>query len=280
MKTNYEKIYTEQDVPAMIKVLDKRDLQNIETPVEIAPHWHRSLELTFVRKGEVNLWINNHKQVIKEGEFILVNSGQIHKLDAQYPEECETIIVIISYQFLKKNFPDMEHLFFDINRTDEQKDRLRELYETFRTLDYHPNPYQSFMTTACIYEILYILMNHYQDIDGRNQTQMSLKKHEVLDFIEDHYQEDLSLHYIAQHFYMSEEHFSRAFHDFCGINFKAYLTNYRLYCSFRDVVGSEKSMQDIAFEHGFSNVKAFITAFKKSYHLTPYQYRKQQMHKK
>lgn len=73
---------------------------------------------------------------------------------------------------------------------------------------------------------------------------------------------------------MSEEHFSRVFREYFGTNFKTYLTNYRLYCSYQDVVESSKSMQNIAFDYGFSNVKSFISAFKDSYSMTPYQYRK------
>lgn len=274
MKTNYEKIFAQEDIPAMIKVLDQRELKDISVPIEIAPHWHRSLELTYVRKGEVNLWINNHQQIIKEKEFILVNSGQIHRLTTQDPQNCETVIVIISYQFLKENCPNIENVYFNINKTDEHKEHLREIYENLRMLDLHPSPYNYLMSTAYIYEILYILLNDYQEAVDVKHYQMSLKKHDILDYIEDHYQEELSLKNISETFYMSEEHFSRTFHEYFGINFKTYLTKYRLYCSFQDVAQSDKNIQDIAFEHGFSNVKAFITTFKKNYGLTPYQFRK------
>lgn len=274
MKTNYEKIFAQEDIPAMIKALDQRDLEGITVPIEVAPHWHRSLELTYVRKGEVNLWINNHHQVIKENDFILVNSGQIHRLSTQDPQKCETIIVIISYQFLKKNCPDIDNICFCIEKTSEQKNRLREIYEDLRRLELHPRPSDHLLKTAYIYEILYILLNFYQESINVKHYQMSLKKHEILDYIEEHYQEELSLKNIADIFYMSEEHFSRTFHEYFGINFKTYLTNYRLYCSYQDVAQSDKNIQDIAFEHGFSNVKAFITAFKKNYGLTPYQFRK------
>ena len=62
---------------------------------------------------------------------------------------------------------------------------------------------------------------------------------------------------------MSEEHFSRSFQKIFGINFKKYLTEYRLFQSYNDVVYSNLTIQSIALRHGFSNTKSFITEFKK-----------------
>lgn len=100
------------------------------------------------------------------------------------------------------------------------------------------------------------------------------RQHRIIDYIENHYKEDLCLSSLAEVCHMNEEYFCRLFKKTFGINFKAYLTNYRLYRSFDDVVNSDKNVQDIALEYGFSSVKSFISAFKKSYNMTPYQYRK------
>ena len=55
---------------------------------------------------------------------------------------------------------------------------------------------------------------------------------------------------------------------------KKYLTEYRLFQSYNDVVYSNLTIQSIALRHGFSNTKSFITEFKKVYKITPHQYRK------
>lgn len=54
---------------------------------------------------------------------------------------------------------------------------------------------------------------------------------------------------------------SRLFKQLFGINFKTYLTQFRIQACLIDVLYSHKSMQDISKEYGFSNVKAFISAF-------------------
>ena len=76
-KVSYEKVDITQDLNAVIKYIDKENIK--ENPFRIKqsyipPHWHRSIEFSLVCKGEVDLWINNHKNTLKEGDFIFINS--------------------------------------------------------------------------------------------------------------------------------------------------------------------------------------------------------------
>lgn len=107
-------------------------------------------------------------------------------------------------------------------------------------------------------------MRYFIDDEISNEVDnFKLQRHFILDYIEDHYQENLSLKNLASIFHMSEEHFSRSFQKIFGINFKKYLTEYRLFQSYNDVVYSNLTIQSIALRHGFSNTKSFITEFKK-----------------
>lgn len=278
MDCGYEKIVNGNHIPAMIKLFNDECLDELPNSFEIPSHWHRSLEFSYVRKGEVHLMINNHQKVVKEKEFILVNSSQIHQLSSPDPIECEVVICVISYQFLKTLCPEIENLYFDIDQSSEKKQRLQDIYEHFRMMELEPQDYDYVITTAYLYEIIYTLLKYYQgNIDEK--VSLNLKRHKILDYIEEHYSENLSLKTISEAWYMSEGHFSRTFHNYFGINFKTYLTNYCIYCSYNDVAESEKRIEDIAYEHGFPNVKAFINAFKKSYGMTPYQFRIQHQKK-
>lgn len=280
-KYTYEKVKMIPGLNAFIKYLDEENIKKYGFQIKqnyIPPHWHRSIEFSLVCKGEVNLWINNHKNIIKEGEFIFVNSGQVHKLDSPNPDECEVLLVILSYDFLKNVLPDIDNLYFDIQKESPKKKRIYEIYEFFKTFSNEAKENDELLVNAYVYELLYILLSEFQvDLSGNDKKYMITKKrqHKILDYIEENYKEDLNLTLLADLFHMSEEHFSRLFKEYFGTNFKTYLTNYRLYCCYHDVVDSTKSMQDIALGYGFSSVKAFISSFKDSYSMTPYQYRKE-----
>ncbi|MEC5267498.1 helix-turn-helix transcriptional regulator, partial [Bacillus mycoides] len=86
--------------------------------------------------------------------------------------------------------------------------------------------------------------------------------------------EEVKLTDVDNHFFVSEEHFSRMFKKSFGSNFTTFLTRYRLYKAYEDIINSTNSIQDIAVKHGFSNVKSFISQFKEKYGYTPLQYRK------
>lgn len=277
-KASYEKVNTVQALHANIIYLNEEMLANSEQVMKhqhIPAHWHRSIECSLVCKGDVALWINNHKEIIQEGEFIFVNSGQILKIARANSEHVEVLLVILPYEILKKDIPDIDTILFDIHKDIPQKQRIKEIYKAFIEHAKNPKQYEELMINAYVYELLYVLSLYFQVDEHKDNGIAKKQQHRILDYIEDNYKEELSLSSLANICHMSEEHFSRTFHENFGMNFKTYLTNYRLYCSHSDIMESDKSIQHVALDNGFSSVKSFIYAFKEGYGMTPYQYRKQ-----
>lgn len=280
MASNYEKINTDENIPALIKYLSKETMLKrgyfTEEPY-IPPHWHRSVELSLVEKGEVYLWVNGEKQIIREHEFILVNSGFVHELTKSKEKETSVILVILPYEFLKSCIPNLDHLSFDLSRSPQQVLRLYEIYESFKAYDIDPQPFDSIRITSLLYELVYLLARYFAIQDSETQKKykkIHSRQRAILDYIEEHYFEDITLDTMSKQFHMSMEHFSRSFYKDFGVHFKAYLDSYRVYQAYQDVVYSGQTMQQIALHHGFSNVKSFINQFKATYAMTPFQYRK------
>lgn len=49
-----------------------------------------------------------------------------------------------------------------------------------------------------------------------------------------------------------------------------------MYRAIDDLVGTDKTLQEISHAHGFANSKSFINRFRSIYHLTPKQFRQQE----
>lgn len=280
MKTGYERIKTNKDIPAMIAYLDRSVLNDeleMYQPVYVPPHWHRSIELSLVLKGKVELWADEELQIINEGEFLLVNSGVVHHLKEGNAEDTALMMVIISYEFLRRVYPDIDNVYFKINTEAEELNHIKEIYKELIKYTKNPQPLDYIRINGYLYEILYYLVTKCivkKEDERQNIQQMNQIQKQILNYVDDHYCEEITLKLMADTFGMSEEHFSRMFHKYFGISFKYYLDKYRLYQSFFDIIQSEKPIQQIALEHGFANVKSFINLFKKEYNVTPYQYRK------
>ena len=71
----------------------------------------------------------------------------------------------------------------------------------------------------------------------------------------------------------SESHFMKLFKELTGMSFNAYLVNYRLELSAKQLIETNQKIIDIATNCGFNNHSYFTRAFLKKYGLTPAKYR-------
>lgn len=92
-------------------------------------------------------------------------------------------------------------------------------------------------------------------------------------YIEEHYAEELTLAVLADHVHVNPYYFSAFFKKYAGKNFKAYVNGIRLRHAITLLVSTNKKILEIALEVGFSDTRAFSSAFQKVYHETPNAYR-------
>ena len=106
---------------------------------------------------------------------------------------------------------------------------------------------------------------------GRNENKPVL---EAKKYIDEHYQENLSLDILADLIHMNAYYFSSYFKKNTGMNFKEYLNEVRLKYAVSLLISSDKNVSEIAGEVGFCDVRSFTKAFHKKYDDTPGNYKK------
>lgn len=273
---DYERVNLNENLPAMITYVDEKILEAAQIH-SISTHWHRSIEMSFVEVGEVFLCVNGKKKRIQAGEFIFVNSGEVHSIEGGNMEVARILIGILSYDFLKKVYPTIDEVYFDVQKNNPAFERLKSIFYSFKEYALHPQPLDYIKITGYLYEVLYLLLEHCQTTLPKSSTKRYLKDQErqrnILTYINDTYQDGITLEQVASAFYMSSEHFSRMFHKTFNIPFKTYVNDLRIYHAYEDVVGTKDTMQMIAQRYGFYNVKSFIESFKETYGQTPNRYR-------
>lgn len=92
--------------------------------------------------------------------------------------------------------------------------------------------------------------------------------------IKNYNDEALTLRFLSHKLGYSEFYTTRKFKEISGMPFRDYLRHRKLAFALKEVRDSEKSLLDIAFDYGFSSHEAFTRAFKKTYGVTPSEYRK------
>lgn len=64
------------------------------------------------------------------------------------------------------------------------------------------------------------------------------------------------------------------FRKYAKINYKTYLQSVRVEHAYKELVGTDRTISEIAANHGFPNQKAFAKEFQKKYGVLPSEYRK------
>lgn len=273
---DYERVSLNDKIPAMITYLDGTIIDVNSIPI-ISTHWHRSIEMTLVLEGSLILSVNGEKKTIGAQQFIFVNSGEVHSVEWSGDINTRILIVILSYDFLKKIYPNIDELYFDVQPSNVAHAQLIELFNSLKDYYLQPQEYDYIKVTGLLYELFYLLMKYTQSDFPQASSKRYFKDRErqknILLFINDNYKDGITLDQVAAKFYMSSEYFSRMFHKYFNITFKDYVNDLRLYHAYEDVINTKDTMQDIAIRNGFYNVKSFISNFKDKYGTTPNRYR-------
>lgn len=91
---------------------------------------------------------------------------------------------------------------------------------------------------------------------------------QVVDYIEDHLTEDLTLEMISEYAGVSDYHFRKIFLYLSGMPLSEYIKNRRLSEAGMDLLHGE-TVTDVALKYGYQSMDGFTRAFKKWSGLLP-----------
>ena len=95
-------------------------------------HWHRSIEIFAVCAGELEFHIDNRKWHLAPGNFMIVNSNEVHSVDSPLPNE--TIVLQIPLKLFEDYFTGEQFIWFshEPGKRDERfMELVRELYGAY-----------------------------------------------------------------------------------------------------------------------------------------------------
>ncbi|MDR0267224.1 helix-turn-helix domain-containing protein [Paenibacillus sp.] len=96
---------------------------------------------------------------------------------------------------------------------------------------------------------------------------------EILAYIRDHYNEELSIEYFAEQMNMSAGHFSRMFKEEVGEKYVEYIAKYRISKAKEFLLETDLKIDDIAEQIGYWGRNSFIRNFRRYEGITPAKYR-------
>lgn len=92
---------------------------------------------------------------------------------------------------------------------------------------------------------------------------------QAVDFIDQHYAEDVTLNLAADHVFLNREYLSRQFKKEVGMNFSEYLTLLRLRHARTLLETTNLRISDVALRVGIPNISYFSTVFRREFNCSP-----------
>ena len=247
------------------------------TDIFTSLHWHRNIEFFLVTKGRINMNVDGENIPLEEGEWCIVNSGELHSNHWIEPtDHFEGVCVQFSKSFMDRWIG--EGAYFVHPEDQETSDELRSMLLTFGEYRLEKKSdlekmglvftFMNFLKLNCMGE------KKTEDLGSRDNGDANIKA--IIGYIDDNYREQLDLSSVSDHFGYTPTHLSRMFKNHIGRNFYQYLQTVRLmHCV--DEMKEEENVRliECALDHGFPNAKSFIQTFKKTFGCTPSEWLKQ-----
>lgn len=268
--------YTDHNIPVKWIVHDALNSVGV-----VPPHWHASVEITYVYSGDVTSFtINNIAHPCGAGSIFIVNSAEIHSSIANHCSELKALTIQFPYYFLNQLIPDFEKKKFinlKVQECRESKELRQTLDEFYQTVISTPNELFAIQINRLIYTIVLLLCQSWLVEEGQlansNIYIRDLGKIQpILSFIQENYDKALSVEVIANQFHLSPNYLSKFFKKTLGMSVLKYLQLVRVSQAQRLLLFTDKQTHIISEEVGFPNEKSFRKAFETVFETNPKKY--------
>jgi AraC-like DNA-binding protein len=220
-------------------------------------HLHRDPELVYVDGGEIVLEVEGKAQLLTRGDFALVLPDQIHSYRTE--KTSDVIIAVFGASYVPLFFQEMGRRACRDNRFRIPDGDRAFAVNKLQDPALLPTERAAVLNLAVSYFLKTVELTTDTAEEGS-----SLLLHKILQYISEHYRENISLEEMAERLGYESHYLSRRFHAILGKNFKQFVNEYRVQYAKQLIraVGREKTMTEIAFDSGFSSVRNFNRAYK------------------
>lgn len=251
-------------------------------------HSHDYYEFYFFLEGNISIQIGTETYPVRHGDILLMppkvpHRSIIHSLDVPYrrfvfwisQEYCNHLLQLSpDYVYLMQYVQTSKNYVFHndkISFNTVQSKVLRLLEEM------HSNRFgRDAQISLCANDLVLCLnrMIYSRNVPRPQQDELDLYQ-QIIEYIDEHLDEDLSLDALAEEFYVSKYHIAHVFKNQLGISIHQYITKKRLALC-REAILGKASITEIYQAFGFGDYSSFYRAFKKEYGISPKDYRDMQ----
>lgn len=256
----------------------------------VTTHWHEEAELTLITKGDCLYQIDLVDYEVNEGDLVFIPPLMLHSIAQGKSEEIYSETYVFHINFLGGNSTDIcstRYLTPMMNQeyampclitpAHPAYASLRKIFNQIGSLyDEALTGYELALKSLFLQAVFLLLQYSTRTTSGDTGT-LSDKLKNVLDYIELHYAENISVSDLAKLCYFSDYHFMRFFKKHMNMTCVEYINNLRLEKAVELFEQGNTEILNVSLSVGFHNLSYFYRAFKKKYRMTPLSFIKKLM---
>lgn len=250
-------------------------------------HWHPEIELTYVQKGTMCYKVNHMVYHLKEGDIVFNNSGALHSGTMENQKDCAYIPVTFDsrliYGFFQStvNSKYVDPVIQDsmlpaicIDQSEPWHKPFREYLLRIIDLDEKKPDFYELDITICLQSMWRLLLEHitYEPQASRENSLEYDRIKKILSYIEENYQNKITLNDIAGHIHLCESECTRLFKRHMNTTLFAFLQEYRIERSL-EFLQADLPVSAVADKAGFSDPNYYSKVFAKIKGCSPREYR-------
>ena len=250
-------------------------------------HWHPEIEITYVQKGTMCYKVNHMVYHLKEGDIVFNNSGALHSGTMENQKDCAYIPVTFDsrliYGFFQStvNSKYVDPVIQDsmlpaicIDQSEPWHKPFREYLLRIIDLDEKKPDFYELDITICLQSMWRLLLEHitYEPQASRENSLEYDRIKKILSYLEENYQNKITLNDIAGHIHLCESECTRLFKRHMNTTLFAFLQEYRIERSL-EFLQDDQPVSAVADKAGFSDPNYYSKVFAKIKGCSPREYR-------
>lgn len=256
---------------------------------QIGWHWHEELEFVCVLEGSVQCCVGEQRMDIHAGDGLFINQNTLHSFALTSGDRM--VSLVFSPQFLAIPYANIYTAYIEpvltsnlyvisLSSSVEQERAILQKIQYIAQIDHGESPTKELDTYIAVLELwrsFFITMfsgHSFTANQGFFQMQQRMKL--MLDYIGQNYAQKITSNDIAECAHISKGEAVRCFNRLLHSSPIQYLNTYRIFQACRLLQRTDLSIAAVSEAVGFASNTYFSRLFRRQFHMTPMEMRKQQ----